>query len=49
MEMIKKSVKVGNRIVDIDFNKKEITVSVWTEDTDLPLGYFYNGEKTFKT
>ena len=38
---MKKSVKVGKRIVDIDFEKDQIIISVWKVNEMLPLGYEY--------
>lgn len=37
--MIKKTVKVGDRIVDIAFYTDEINISVWRKDDSLPMGY----------
>lgn len=38
---MKKSIKYGNRIVDIDFSKTDINISVWKVDDTLPSGYEY--------
>ena len=46
---MKKTVRLGKRVVDIDFEKGKITVSVWGIDDTLPMGYSYFGESTFTT
>jgi len=47
--MIKKSVKVGDRIVDLQFYKDLINISVWRVDDSLPIGYEYIQEISVKT
>jgi len=47
--MIKKTVKVGDRIVDLRFYKDTINISVWEKDETLPMGYRYIQELDVKT
>jgi len=47
--MIKKTVKCGDRIVDLQFYKDTINISVWRKDNTLPMGYEYIYEDNVKT
>ena len=46
---MKKSVKYGDRFVDLDFSKNSINISVWQKDTSLPMGYRYIKEINVNT
>ena len=45
---MKKTVKYGKRIVDLDFSKNSINISIWRE-TDNEMGVEYITEFNVKT
>ena len=46
---MKKTVQYGKRIVDLDFRKNSINISIWYKDDNLPTGFGYITEFDVKT
>ena len=46
---MKKTVQYGKRIIDLDFKKNSINISIWYKDDSLPTGFGYITEFEVKT
>ena len=45
---MKKTIKNKDMVIDIDFEKDKINVSLWQKDDSIESGYAYLGEHTFR-